>query len=131
MPGYTIRNLKADVEDAAPKFGLSPNLEARFAVGELELGKLGMSYQRLAPDFRVPFGHKHEAQEEVYVVVNGSGRIKLDDEVVDLNQWDAVRIEKDTMRCVEAGADGIEFIAIGAPYDGSNDAQMVQGWWAD
>lgn len=131
MPGYTVRNLKHDVEDQAPKFGLGDGLEARFAGRELELGKLGMSYQRLAPNFRVPFGHKHAAQEEVYVVVGGSGRIKLDDEVIELKSWDAVRVAKDTMRCLEAGAEGIEYLAVGAPFEGSNDVEMTPGWWAD
>jgi uncharacterized cupin superfamily protein len=131
VAGYTIRNLKHDVEDQAPKFDLSPQLEARFAGRDLELGELGMSYQRLAPNFRVPFGHKHEGQEEVYLVLGGSGRIKLDDEVVELKPWDAVRIANDTMRCVEAGDEGIEFVAIGAPFEGSNDVEMTPGWWAD
>ena len=131
MPGYTVRNLKESVDNAAPKFGLDEGLEARFATRQLELGALGLSYQRLAPNFRVPFGHKHGAQEEVYVVLRGGGRVKLDDEVVDVEQWDAVRVDKDTMRCFEAGPDGIEFIAVGAPYKGANDAEMVPGWWED
>jgi hypothetical protein len=101
MSGYTIRNLK-DVEDAAPKFGMSPALEARFAREALELESSGVSYQRLAPDERIPFGHRHEQQEELYVVVGGGGRIKLNEDVV-LRQWDAVRIGPETMRCVEAG----------------------------
>lgn len=130
MSGYTIRNLK-DVEDAAPKFGMSPALEARFAREELELESSGVSYQRLAPDERVPFGHRHEKQEELYVIVGGGGRIKLDDDVVELRQWDAVRIPPETMRCVEAGPDGIELIAFGAPNTGGTDVEMTPGWWAD
>ena len=80
MDGYTIVNLK-EVEDQAPKFGLSPNVESRFATVPLELEISGISYQRLAPGFRQPFGHRHRLQEEIYVVVGGSARIKLDDEV--------------------------------------------------
>jgi len=131
MTGYTVKNLK-DVEDAAPKFGLSPDLEARFARGELEGAETGLSYQRLAPNFRVPFGHKHTGQEEVYVVVNGSGRMKLGDEIVEVRKWDAIRVASGTMRGFEAGPEGAELLAFGAPTGGEpNDAEMVQGWWTD
>jgi uncharacterized cupin superfamily protein len=126
---YTLVNLK-EVEDQAPKFGLAPQLEARMARVALGLENSGVSYQRLAPDFRVPFGHKHKNQEEVYVLVSGSARIKLDDEVVDLKPFDAVRVAKDTLRGFEAGPEGAEFIAIGAPNTGPGDADVVQGWWS-
>jgi hypothetical protein len=100
-------NLK-EVEDFAPKFGFAPNLEARFATPALELEKSGISYQRLAPNFRVPFGHRHKQQEELYVLVGGSARIKLDDEIIDLKQWDAVRVPPEKMRGFEGGPDGAE-----------------------
>src|SRR5947207_6808111 len=100
MAGYTIQNLK-DVEDQAPNFGLSPQLEARMARVPLELENIGVSYQRIAPNFRVPFGHKHKNQEEVYVVVRGSLRCNDDGATVELKQWDAVRVPKDTMRGFE------------------------------
>ena len=129
MSAYTIANLK-EVEDQAPKFGLSPDLEAHFASTPLGLTQSGVSYQRFAPGFRAPFGHKHGSQEELYVLVSGSGRLKLDDEVVELKQWDAVRIDKDTMRNVEAGPNGIEFVAFGAG-DDPRDAEMAPGWWSD
>jgi uncharacterized cupin superfamily protein len=129
MADYTVVNLK-EVEDQAPKFGLSPQLEARMARVALGLQNSGISYQRIAPNFRVPFGHKHKNQEEVYVLVGGSARIKLEDEVVDLKPFDAVRVPKDTMRGFEAGPEGAEFIAIGAPNTGPGDAEVVQGWWS-
>jgi mannose-6-phosphate isomerase-like protein (cupin superfamily) len=129
MADYTVVNLK-EVEDQAPKFGLSPQLEARMARVALGLENSGISYQRMAPNFRVPFGHKHKNQEEVYVLVGGSARIKLEDEVVDLKPFDAVRVPKDTMRSFEAGPEGAEFIAIGAPNTGPGDADVVQGWWS-
>ena len=84
----------------------------------------------LAPNFRIPFGHKHEGQEEVYVVLRGSARIKVEDEIVELGPMDALRIAMDTMRDVEAGPEGVEFIAFGAG-DDPQDAEMVQGWWSD
>jgi mannose-6-phosphate isomerase-like protein (cupin superfamily) len=130
MAGYTIQNLKA-VEDQAPKFGLSPHMEMRMARVPLELEHSGVSYQRLAPNFRLPFGHKHKTQEEVYVVVNGSLRAKVENDVVELNQWDALRVHKDTTRSFEGGPEGAEFLAIGAPNTGPGDADTVQGWWSD
>ena len=130
MAGYTHRNLK-DVEDAAPKFGMSPPLEARFAREELGLEKSGVSYQRLDPGSRVPFGHKHGEQEELYVVVGGSGRMKLDNEVLDLREWDAVRVSPDVTRCLESGEEGIEVVVFGAPNTGGGDVEMEPGWWSD
>jgi mannose-6-phosphate isomerase-like protein (cupin superfamily) len=128
---WTLKNLKADVADAAENFGLAPDLEAHFARGELGMTTAGLSYQRLAPGFRTPFGHRHANQEEVYVVVAGSGRIKLDDEVVELKQWDAVRVAAATTRAVEAGPDGLELLAYGAPASGETDAELEQNWWND
>jgi mannose-6-phosphate isomerase-like protein (cupin superfamily) len=133
MAGHTIRNLKDDVEDMAPRFGFAPDLEARFATADLELEKSGLSYQRLAPGFRMPFGHRHKEQEEVYVIVAGGGRVKLDDEIVDVRQWDVIRVPRDTMRAFEAGPKGAEFLAFGAPNTGppQQDAEMQPGWWTD
>ena len=84
---------------------------------------------KLAPNFRIPFGHKHEGQEEVYVIVRGSARIKVEDEIVELGEWDAIRFDKDTMRNVEAGPEGVEYLAFGAG-DDPTDAEMVPGWWS-
>jgi mannose-6-phosphate isomerase-like protein (cupin superfamily) len=130
MAGYTVQNLK-EVEDQGPNFGLSPDLEARMARVPLELEEFGISYQRLAPDYRLPFGHMHSVQEEVYVLISGSARVKLDDEVVELKPWDAVRVHRDTMRSFEAGPEGAEMIAVGAPNTGPGDANVQQGWWSD
>ena len=91
MAGYTVVNL-SEVEDQAPKFGYAPHLESRFARRALDLENSGISHFKVAPGFRVPFGHHHTDQEEVYVVVAGSARIKLDDEIVELGTWDALRV---------------------------------------
>ena len=131
MADYNKVNLKEDVEDQAPNFGLSPDLEARMARVPLELEGFGVSYQRIAPNFRVPFAHKHKQQEEVYVVVAGGGRAKLEEEIVDLKRWDALRVPKDTKRGFEAGPEGMELIAIGAPNTGPGDAEMDQDFWSD
>jgi mannose-6-phosphate isomerase-like protein (cupin superfamily) len=131
MAGHTKLNLKDDVEDQAPKFEMSPELEFRTARVPLELENSGVSYLGLAPNFRVPFGHDHNTQEEVYVLVSGSAKLKLDDEVIELKPFDAVRIHKDTMRNLEGGPEGAEVVLFGAPNAGSDDAQMEQGWWMD
>jgi mannose-6-phosphate isomerase-like protein (cupin superfamily) len=130
MSNYTKKNLRREVENQAPAFGMPAELEARFARTPLGGETLGLSLMSLAPGFRIPFGHKHSGQEEVYVVVRGSGRIKIEDEIIDLAEWDAVRIDKDTMRNVEAGPDGIEFLACGAG-DDPRDAEMAAGWWSE
>ena len=132
MAAYTRRNLK-QIEDLAPKFGLGDGIEARFATADLALERSGLSCQRLAPGLRVPFGHKHKEQEELYVVVSGGGRLKIEDEILELTRWDAVRVPGHEMRCFEAGPEGIEFVAFGAPNTGppSTDAEMEPNWWSD
>ena len=130
MGSFTKKNLRTDVENQAPKFDMPDELEARFARTPLGGKTLGLSLMSLAPGFRIPFGHKHPHQEEVYVVVRGSGRVKVEDEVVELSEWDAVRIDEDTMRNVEAGPDGIEFLAFGAG-DDPTDAELASDWWSD
>jgi len=130
MGKYTIKNLK-EVEDSAPKFGMAPAVEARFARTALGLEKSGLSYQRLAPNARMPFGHSHREQEEIYVVVGGGGRVSLDHDVVEVRRWDAVRVAPHTVRCFEAGPDGLELIAYGAPQTGPGDADLKPGWWGE
>jgi mannose-6-phosphate isomerase-like protein (cupin superfamily) len=129
MSNYTKANLR-EVENMAPKFDMPDELDARFARGAVDGKTLGLSLMKLAPGFRIPFGHKHENQEEVYVIVRGSARVKVEDEVVEVGEWDAIRFDKDTMRNVEAGPDGVEYLAFGAGED-PRDAEMVPGWWND
>jgi mannose-6-phosphate isomerase-like protein (cupin superfamily) len=131
MADYTVINLKRDVEDQAPKFGYAPNLESRFARIPLELSNSGLSHFRITPGFRVPFGHKHTEQEEIYLVLEGTARVKLDDEVVELDAWDAVRIPVDVMRGMEAGPEGAEILAFGAPNTDNTDIEMQPEWWSD
>lgn len=130
MADYTTLNLKSDVEDMAPKFGLSPNLESHFARTPLELQNSGLSYFRVAPGFRVPFGHVHTEQEEVYVVLSGSANIKLNDDVLELGEFDAVRVSPGVWRGMESGSEGCEILAFGAPNTNNGDAEMQQGWWS-
>lgn len=129
MADYTLINLD-ELENMAAKFG-KKGYEARFATKPLQLEESGLGYQKLEPGHRLDFGHKHEAQEEVFVVLNGSGRAKLNDEIIDVKKMDAIRIPKDTMRGFEAGRDGIELLIFGAPHTDNNDAVLERGWWQD
>jgi quercetin dioxygenase-like cupin family protein len=128
MSGYTVANLK-EVEDQAPKFGFAPHLQSRFARKALDLENSGISHFTIAPAFRVPFGHHHSYQEEVYVVVAGSARIKIGDVTVELGTWEAVRIAPDMARGMEGGPEGAEILAFGAPSKENGDAEMVRDFW--
>jgi mannose-6-phosphate isomerase-like protein (cupin superfamily) len=130
MPSFTRKNLRDDVPDSAAKHGQA-NLEARFGRSHLDSSELGVSLFRYDPGFRTPFGHRHTDEEEAYVVVSGSGRMKLDDEIVELRQWDVVRVSPEVMRAFEAGADGLELIAVGGARPDDDKGEMEPGWWTD
>src|SRR3974390_3058354 len=133
MP-FTLRNIKEDLEDIGPRFGGAPDLEFRAATAALELEKSGRSYQRVPPGCRFPYGHTHKKQEEVYVVLRGGGRMKLDDEIVELRGWDGGAVAPGTWRGYEAGPEGLEILVIGAPNLGDaprEDVEGKRGWWAD
>jgi uncharacterized cupin superfamily protein len=131
---FTRTNIKGDLEDIGSRFDGHPDLEFRAATKALGLEKGALSYQRVPPGYRFPYGHTHETQEEVYVVLDGGGRMKLDDEVVELEKYDAVRVPPGTWRGYEAGPDGLELLVIGAPNLGDDPRGDVDGqrdWWAD
>jgi mannose-6-phosphate isomerase-like protein (cupin superfamily) len=131
---FTLSNLKADLENLGSNFDGSPDLEFRAATKALELEHSGLTYQRVPPDYRFPYGHTHRTQEEVYVVVRGGGRMKVDEEVVDLREWDAVRVPPGSWRGYEAGPEGLEMLVIGAPSLGDaprDDVEGERGWWDD
>jgi mannose-6-phosphate isomerase-like protein (cupin superfamily) len=125
---FTHKKL-TDVKDSAPEFGMEEIQEARFAKDDLDAGQTGVSHHRLKPGKRTPFGHKHEQAEEVYVVIAGSGRMKLDDEIIEVETLDAIRVSPEVVRAFEAGDDGLEVIAAGTRHDG--DGEIIQNWWAD
>lgn len=125
---FTHKKL-TDVKDSAPEFGIGETQEARFAKDDLEAERTGVSHLRLKPGKRMPFGHRHEAAEEVYVVIAGSGRMKLDDEIIEVETLDAIRVSPEVVRAFEAGDEGLEVIAAGARHDG--DGELVQDWWSD
>lgn len=127
MAGYTHINLRS-LEDMAAKHGQS-GMQSRFARRPLELERQGMSHFTLEPGFRMPFGHRHREQEEVYLVLSGSARMKLGDDLVDLGVLDAVRVAPQTWRGIEAGPDGAEVLVVGAPALAEPDHEMDRDWW--
>ena len=128
MSGYTIKNLK-EVEDSSD--ASTPGIERRFARRHIDSKHLGVSYFRFAPGVRSPTAHSHREQEEVYVVLGGSGRIRLDDEIRELRQWDVVRVSPPTIRAFEAGADGLELIAIGSDRPEGGDGIQADTSWIE
>jgi quercetin dioxygenase-like cupin family protein len=130
MP-FAHRNLK-DLEDVGSNFNGAPGLEFRMATHALELEQSGLSYQYVPPDSRFPYGHTHETQEEVYVVMRGSGRMRLDDDTIELQELDVVRVPPGTWRGYEAGPEGLTLLVYGAPSLGDNQRGDVEGlrdWW--
>ena len=129
MTAWTKQNI-GELEDLAPKHDMGDLLEAHFATEALGLGQTGISHQHLKPGKRLPFGHTHSVQEEIYVVLSGSGEMKVDDELVALDgRLDAVRVGPGAWRGVQAGPDGLELLAFGAPTGSPSDAEMDPGWW--
>jgi mannose-6-phosphate isomerase-like protein (cupin superfamily) len=128
MPDFAIKNLM-DVEDSAA--GRDDDIEARFGRKHLGSEHLGISYFRYGPGFRAPYGHRHREQEEGYVVVAGSGRMKLDDEIIELRRWDVVRVAPNVVRGFEGGPDGLELIAVGSDRPEGGDGELVQDFWTD
>ena len=126
MANYTIKNLK-EVDDSAADRG--DDLEARFARKHLDSEHLGVSYFRYAAGYKAPYGHRHRSQEEAYVVVGGSGRARLDDEIIDIRRWDVLRVAPQTVRAFEGGPDGLELIAIGSDRPEGGDGELVEDFW--
>jgi quinol monooxygenase YgiN/quercetin dioxygenase-like cupin family protein len=124
--GFAIMNLD-EVEDQAPKFGYGDVLEARFATAALGAHETGVSFQRLRPGARQAFGHSHHHGEEVYVVLAGGGRVKIDDEIRAVIARDAIRVAPESGRAFEAGPDGLELLAFGRRLPG--DAVPAPDFW--
>jgi mannose-6-phosphate isomerase-like protein (cupin superfamily) len=124
---YTIKNLR-DVKDMAPEFGFAEVQEAHFAHLELEAEATGFSLMVVKPGKRQAFAHKHDDAEEVYVVVGGSGRAKLDDDVKEIGHLDAIRVAPGVVRTFEAGDDGLELLAFGPRRDGDGEIVKEDVW---
>ena len=125
---YTVKNLR-DVDDMAVKHGFSEHQEARFAREDLDAESTGIAYHIVKPGQRQAFAHRHKAAEEVHVVLSGSGRVRLDDDVIDVKPLDAIRVGPSVTRCFEGGPDGLELIVFGPHH--ADDAEIVQDFWTD
>ena len=123
---YAKKNLRA-VEDSAVKSGLSDTQEARFPRNDLGAEQTGMNFLKVKPAQREAFAHRHHEAEEIYVVLTGSGHVKLDEELVDLAPLDAVRVGPGVARCFEAGPEGLEVLIFGPHVEG--DSEMVDDFW--
>ncbi len=128
MSNFAITNLR-EIDDSAANRG--PDIEARFARTHLDSDHLGVSYFRYGPSYRSPIGHRHREQEEAYVVVRGSGRVRLDDEIHELRQWDVLRVAPQVVRSFEGGPEGLELIAVGNDRPEGGDGEMIPDHWSD
>jgi quercetin dioxygenase-like cupin family protein len=118
----------ADLEDQAPGFGMRGQ-QARFARQAVGAERIGLAHYRLDPGHRLPFGHRHRSMEELYLVLGGSGRFRVDDDVVDIAVHDVVRVPPEAWRGWEAGPDGLELLAFGEHVDGDGETEMDPSWW--
>ena len=128
MTDYAIVNLK-DIEDSAGE--RAPGMEARLARKHIDSEHLGVTYIRYEAGLRSPMAHSHREQEEAYVVIGGSGRVRLGDEIREVRQWDVVRVSPATIRAFEAGADGLEMIAVGSDRPEGGDGVVAETAWVD
>ena len=123
---YTRKNL-ASVEDSAPKFGFEDRQEARFANDDLNAEKTGLSYHTVKAGKRQAFAHRHDAAEEIYVILAGTGRLKLDDDIIEVGELDAIRIAPGVTRQFEAGPEQLQYLAVGPHHRG--DGELFKDWW--
>lgn len=126
---YTSKNLRA-IDDVAAAHGFTDTHESRFPTGDLSAEDTGLAYHVLRPNKRLPFAHRHETAEEIIVVLAGGGRIKLDDDVVDVGPMDAIRVAPEVVRSYEAGEDGIELLVFGPRNDGDGELIEEDVWGA-
>ena len=117
------------MEDSAAGIGIGEIQKARFAHDDLQAERTGVGHHRIHPGKRQAFAHRHDEAEEVYVVLGGSGRVKLDDDIVELEQLDALRVAPCVTRQFEAGADGLELLVFGPRHKG--DGEVINDWWED
>jgi mannose-6-phosphate isomerase-like protein (cupin superfamily) len=125
---FTIKNLR-EVEDMAPRFGFDAVQEARFAWRDLDSQTIGIAFHRVKPDCRQAFAHRHDEAEEIYVVLSGSGRIKLGDDLHEVGEMDAIRVAPEVMRAFEAGPDGLELLVFGPRHPDDRGA-ISEDFWA-
>ena len=126
MSAYTIMNFN-DIETPNP----NPDRDAKFARSHIGSEHLGVSYFKYGPVFHATGGHSHREQEEVYIVVSGSGRVKLDGEIHEIKQWDVVRVSAPVVRAFESGPEGMELIIAGADRPEGGDGVRADDFWPE
>jgi len=127
---YTVVKV-SEVPDQGPNLGVAPNVEIRFLRNDLNCENCGVSYMKIAPNSRQRSGHSHKVQEEIYLLVSGSARVKAGDDVIELQPWTAIRVPNETIRALEAGPEGAEFVIVGAPNTGPGDAIDAEDFWPE
>jgi uncharacterized cupin superfamily protein len=125
---YAKKNLR-DVKDSAVEHGLSEKQEARFPRGDLGAEQTGMNFLVVKPGQHEAFAHRHRTAEEIYVVLGGGGKVKLDDQLVDLAPLDAVRVSPGVARSFAAGPEGLQVLIFGPHVEA--DSELVQDFWQD
>ena len=107
--GYSVVNVD-EIEPAGPGGAV------RFVRRELGVLAFGINWYELPPNTE---GRIHDesgsGQEEVSVVISGSGHWRVDDEDVPVRPGSFIRFDPETMRVPVAGADGLTFVSVGAP----------------
>ena len=124
---FTLKRL-TDVADSAPRLGVGADQESRFANDDLDAEQTGVTHHRFKAGRRQGIGHRHDQAEEIYIVLSGAGRIKLDDEILEIEALDAIRVSPGVIRSFEGGPQGLEVLAVGAQYDG--DGEVFEDWWS-
>jgi mannose-6-phosphate isomerase-like protein (cupin superfamily) len=125
---YTFKNLR-DVQDVAPDAGVDATQAMRFAQRDLNAVGTGISLMAVKPGRRQAFAHRHDEAEEIYVILAGSGRMKLDDDVVEVQPMDAIRITPSVTRALEGGPQGVEYLVVGPHHDGDGAVQAIEEFW--
>lgn len=125
MPGWRKRNF-GDLRDVSPEH---VRIQWRFARDALRSPELGVSRFTYEPGARMPWSHRHREQEEAYVVVGGSGRARLDDEIIELRVWDVLRVPPAVIRSFEAGPDGLDVICVGGRRPSGGDTERFEDFW--
>ena len=125
---YTIKNLR-EVEDMAAKHGFGETQASRFPRTDVGMEQSGLAYHVVAPGKRQPFAHRHQEAEEIFVVLSGSGRVKLDHDIVEIRPLDSIRLSPEIARAFEAGDEGLEILVFGPHHE--KDAEMVPDFWEE
>jgi mannose-6-phosphate isomerase-like protein (cupin superfamily) len=127
-PPYTHKKI-TEAKDSAPEFGFGEHGEMRFAAADFDAEETGFTYHRSDPNIHSGFGHRHQNAEEVYVVLSGSGRIKLDDDIIEIERLDTIRVAPQVWRSFSAGPEGLEILAFGPHHE--NDGEIDPQWWVE